>query len=226
MKQFLLITAILFSLQSFSQVNVEEVNATMSQGVNRGFKVLIPETDLKTAQKAWAGYIKDQSGKLEKVKKSDDMVVRSIVLTSVYDRELDVYSIIKQSPEGIYLTAFYHNGSAYINSDMQPEAAEAAKRSLATFATNLAVEAINKQVAAEEKVLAKLEKEKAALVKTKTGYENDIAGAEDAIAKANDLIKQRTADLEKNSGEQTDKDSQISEQQKSLEDVKAKLKKY
>ncbi|MGB0850811.1 MAG: hypothetical protein ACPGTP_06160, partial [Bacteroidia bacterium] len=52
------------TLITFAQVSsIDEVNIAMSEGTNRGFKVLIPEATKKDAIKAWEKYMKSYSAK-------------------------------------------------------------------------------------------------------------------------------------------------------------------
>ena len=60
----------LLVLFSFGQIRpVEEINDAMSQGTNRGFKVLIPESNEKECIKAWSKLMKEYEAKTEKIKK-------------------------------------------------------------------------------------------------------------------------------------------------------------
>ena len=74
MKNKLITLALLITSSSlFAQIKkVDEVNASMTQGTNRGFKVLIPETSEKEVIKAWSKLMKDYDSKSEKIKKEDE----------------------------------------------------------------------------------------------------------------------------------------------------------
>ena len=67
---FIIAIYIFSSFNLFAQISkVEEINAKMSQGTNRGLKVLIPETTQKESIKAWSKLMKDYDSKNEKMKK-------------------------------------------------------------------------------------------------------------------------------------------------------------
>ena len=67
---FIIVIFIFSSFNLFAQIGkVEEINAKMSQGTNRGLKVLIPETTQKESIKAWSKLMKDYDSKNEKMKK-------------------------------------------------------------------------------------------------------------------------------------------------------------
>ena len=61
------------SVNAFAQIGeVKEINAAMSKGVQRGFQVLIPESNAKDAAKAWSNLMKEYDSKTSSVKKAED----------------------------------------------------------------------------------------------------------------------------------------------------------
>ena len=79
--QYFFTTAILFlfNFNLYAQIGkVEEINATMSQGTNRGLKVLIPETSQKETIKTWSKLMKDYESKNEKIKKETSPLIVKI----------------------------------------------------------------------------------------------------------------------------------------------------
>ena len=212
---FLILTSTLFA-----QIKkVDEVNASMSQGTNRGFKVLIPETSEKETIKAWSKLMKDYDAKTDKVKKEKDYLSPDASIPALGERPINVYAQFQETPEGTYLTTFFDLGGAYLNRDMHKEQTEAAQKMLKTFATNLAKSTIEAKVKEETKKLEKLEKEKKNLVKDKEGYEKNIKEAKESIQKNEKAIVENT-EAQKN------KAKEIAEQTEVSDKIKAKLKKF
>ena len=218
------LTFILLSLwvvsSAFAQIGkVEEINADMSKGKNRGLKVLIPEVTEKEAIKAWEKLMKGYDSKTVKVKKKDDYFSENAKIPSLSENEIDVYTLFNETPEGVFMNVFFDLGSAYLNSDMHPEITKSAKDLLQSFATRVARESIEGKLKEEEKKLDKLNKEQKNLEKDKEGYEKDIKEAEETIQK-------RTKEIEQNIKDQESKTSEIKDQETEVEKVKNKLKKY
>lgn len=211
---------LLASSSLFAQIKkVDEVNATMSQGTNRGFKVLIPETSEKEVIKAWSKLMKDYDAKTDKIKKEDDYLSPDASIPSLGERPINVYSQFQETPEGTYLTAFFDLGGTYLNRDMHKEQTEAATELIKTFATKTAKESISEKVKDETKKLDKLEKEQKGLEKDKDGYEKDIKDAKETIEKSEKAIKE-------NAKAQTEKQKEVAEQKAKAEAIKAKMKKF
>jgi len=221
MKNKLITLALLITSSSlFAQIKkVDEVNASMTQGTNRGFKVLIPETSEKEVIKAWSKLMKDYDSKSEKIKKEDEYLSPDASIPSIGERALNVYSQFQETPEGVYVTAFFDLGGAYLNRDMHAEQTDAAIELMKNFATKTAKASIAEKVKEETKKLEKLEKEQKGLVKDKEGYEKDIKDAKATIEKSEKAIKE-------NAAAQVKKEKELAEQKAIAEKIKAKMKKF
>ena len=219
MRYLLIITALISqNLISFSQVtSVAPVTQNMSQGMQNGFKVLVPEGEHKEVQRAWEKLMKDYGGKTTKVPKSSDLLSSNVLIPSIEDTAIEVYSNFNATPEGVYLNVFVKSGSVYYNynSDKSREVQMIMKK----FATNTAYEAVSKRLAQESKDLEKLEKEKKNLIKDKESYEKEIKRAKETIEK-------REKDLVTNAEAQKKKQSDIIEKKKAINKTKVNLGKY
>lgn len=216
----LIIISSFFNSSLFAQIGiVQEINTSMSNGTNRGFKVLIPEAYQKETLKSWSKLMKNYNSKNEKIKKEIDYLSPDAQIPSLGEQSLDVYSQFQETPEGIYLNVFFDIGSSYINSDMHPKKAGAAKKLIASFATEVAKSSMETQLAEETKKLNKLDKELNNLEKDKTKYESDIQNAKETIA-------QREKDIEENLKNQDAKQKAIAEQKIEVDKVNTKLKKF
>ena len=204
----------------FAQIKkVDEVNAAMTQGTNRGFKVLIPETSEKEVIKAWSKLMKDYDTKTEKIKREEEYLSPDASIPSLGEKPINVYAQFKETQEGTYVLAFFDLGGAYLNRDMHKEQTEAAVVLIRTFANKTAVASISSIVKTESKALEKLEKEQKGLEKDKENYEEDIKEAKETIAK-------REKDLKENAVAQEKKKKELAEQTAKAEKIKAKLKKF
>ena len=218
-----IITAVfilIFNLNLFAQIDkVKEVNARMSQGTNRGLKVLIPETSLKEAIKAWSKLMKDYESKNEKIKKETDYLSPDAKIPALGEHLINVYSQFQETTEGVYMIVFFDLGNSYINKDMHPKKVESAKKLMSSFATRVAKTAIEAEVNEESKELSKLEKELKSLTKNKDNYEAEIKDAKETI-------ELREKSIEENLKNQNNLQNEINEQKIKVDKINEKLKKF
>lgn len=202
----------------FAQIGaVTPVKVKMSQGVNDGFKVLIPEVDQREAERAWEKYMKAYDGKTSKVAKTVDLLTTGVLIPSIEDTTIEVYGNFNQTPEGVFMNVFFVTKGSYLNNASTK--ASAINKLLKDFARTTAYDAVKTRLEEQSKQLEKLEKEQKSLVKDKEAYEKEIARAKETIAK-------REKDLQTNAKEQTKKQSEILDKKKAVNEVKTELGKY
>ena len=205
-------------ITAFSQIgSVTPVKVKMSQGTQDGFKILIPEVGAKQAEKAWEKLIKGYDGKTSKVSKTEDLESINVLIPSIEDTAIVVYSNFNQTPEGVYMQVFFKSGNTFFNNNSSKSSA--INKMLKDFARSTAYDAVNERLENEAKQLEKLEKEQRNLEKDKQSYEKEIARAKEAIAK-------REKDLESNAKEQKKKKDDILQKKSEVNKVKTELGKY
>ncbi len=219
-KLFSSVICMLVCFSSMAQVGtVADVTIAMSQGSHSGFKVLIPEANAKDAAKAWERLMKDYGAKTNKINKSDEMISENALIQSIEDKPITVYANFNETPDGVYMNAFFKRGDNYLNSSNHPQKSIAARGLLRKFANSTALEAVTVKVARESKSLDKLGREKKSLEKDKEGYDKDIK-------KAKETIESRESDIEKNTQDQIAKNREMDEQKQLLNEIKKELGKY
>lgn len=199
--------------------SVKDITMAMSQGTQPGFKVLIPEASLKGVERQWEKLMKDYGAKTSKVSKSDDYVSELALIQTIDDKPITIYANFNETPDGVFVNAFFIRGNNYLVASEHPQKAIAARGMLKKFAVATALEAVNEKFEEESKKLSKLEKEQGNLEKDKERYEKDIKKAEETIA-------ERTKDIEDNVEQQSAKKKEISEQQLKVDAIKKKVGKY
>lgn len=210
----------LLVLFSFGQIRpVEEINDAMSQGTNRGFKVLIPESNEKECIKAWSKLMKEYEVKTEKIKKKEDYISVGASMPSISEQEVTTYANFQETPEGVFMNVFVVVNGVYLNSDVDADKVTAMKNILHTFATKTTKAALKEILKEEEKALDKLEKEQKGLEKDKSGYEKEIKDAEETI-------KTRENDLQENAKNQQKKQEEIAKQKEAKQKIEEKLNRY
>lgn len=163
MKKITVFIALLaISSVGYAQIGaVSPVKVKMSQGVQDGFKVLIPEVDAWGAEKAWEKLIRGYDGKTSKVSKTEDLESVNVLIPSIEDTAIVVYSNFNQTPEGVYMNVFFVSHGTYFNNASSKSAA--INKLLKEFARITAYDAVNERLENEAKQLEKLEKEQRGL---------------------------------------------------------------
>lgn len=210
----------LSGLQGFAQIGeVTEVTSTMSHGNQKGFKILIPESNTKDVERAWSELMRDYDGKTTKVSKTDDYLTEQVIIPSITENALNVYVNFTETAEGVYMKAFYFNGSEYISGAGNSKAAMSIRGLMKRFAKSVVLESLANQLNEEKKNLKRLEKEEKTL-------EKDLEGYEDDIKKAKELIEKREKDIIKNKKDTENKKSEIVTQKEKVGKLKAKLGRF
>lgn len=221
MKHYILLfTLLLITSFGFAQIqDAKEINLKMSEGVQQGWKILIPFTNEKEAIKAWSKLMKDYDSKTDKVKKNEEYKSETALIPSLSERVVVVYAQFNETPEGVYLITFFDLGGAYLSSHLHQEKVKEVQKLLKTFASETAVAALDESLKEEEKNLKKLESEKKKLEEDKSSYEKEIKECEEKIA-------QRKKDLETNAEDQKKKKKEVDEQQSKVDELKSKKKQF
>jgi hypothetical protein len=214
------ISVVCIAIASKAQVKpVKDISMAMSQGVHQGFRVIIPESNMKDAYKTWDKLMRDYGAKTSKVSKSDDYLSEEALIPSIEQQAITIYVNFSDSPEGVIMNAFFRRGESYLNASEHPQKAIAARGLLKKFAVNVAAEAVSKKVVKETKEMEKLEREQKNLEKAKEGYEREIK-------KAKEDIEKNEKNIEVNAEDQVAKKREIEEQRKRLKAAEDKARLY
>ena len=210
----------LSAFYGFAQIGeVTEVTATMSQGNQKGFKILIPESNIKDVERSWSNLMRDYDGKTTKIIKTDDYLTEQVIIPSITESALNVYVNFTETPEGVYMKAFYFNGAEYISGAGNSKASMSIRGLMKRFAKSVVLESLANQLNEEEKNLKRLEKDEKNL-------EKDLEGYQDDIKKAKELIEKREKDIVKNKKDTETKKSEIVTQKNKVSKLKAKLGRF
>lgn len=206
-------SAIIFSAGlTFAQQSnfvVNEVEATISQGQQTGFEIVIPEVQVKDVQSALSKWTKSNKGKYVSSKNSSEIFLDNVLLPSVSENTVDMYTVLTQQTDGVKLQTFVDLGGAFLTSSGHPQAFTAMEAVLIDFARNQYTSKVDEDIKNEEKHFSKLQSELKSLEKQNDGYHKDIANNQENIQ------KQELA-ISKNEIDQKTKEQQISLQQEIL----------
>lgn len=203
------------SLAQKSDFVVNEIQETMSQGQQTGLEILIPETQVKNIQSALSKWTKSNKGKFVSSKKSPEIFQDNVLLPSVSENTIDLYTTLTQQKNGVLLKTFVDLGGAFLSSSEHPQAFTAMEGELINFARNQYVAKVGQDVTTEEKNLSKLQSDFKKLQKDNESYHKDIS-------KNQDNIQEQQLAIQKNQVDQKSKQDQIAIQQQILMEARQK----
>ena len=207
----------LISLSSQAQYNIQisEKSLNFQDGNYNCFVATIYESDKKEVEKLWKKQIKDMHANVSSQKgemKGDDAKIKSMG-----ENTFDIYSIVTEKDKSIELAVAIDLGGAFLSSSQHSDKAKIISTLVLDFAIKTTKEGIGKIIKKEKKILEALSKEFSDLEGQKIKLEKNIENWEKDI-------EQSKKDILQNEQDQKLKQKEISEQDKIVDDIKAKQK--
>lgn len=162
---------------------VNEIEGTISQGQQTGFEIRIPEVDLKSIQSSLSKWTKSHKGKYVSSKKSQEIFQDNVMLSTVSENTVDMYTTLTPTKEGVTLQTYVDLGGTFLTSAEHPQAFQAMEKELIDFARTQLVSKVSGDLKTEEKQLKTLESELKTLIKNNDSYNKDIVNNKDNINK-------------------------------------------
>lgn len=210
----LVIMMAIISLPLFSQ-DIREVEKTISMGAQPAFVINHPNATAKMAEAAWEDHMK-KNGKAKKNRKSKELETVDATINMISSTPLNVYFLAEDGADMATSYVFFDNGSNFITSSSDSDAAGGIYEFLTPFVYGVEKLVIEEELDTEEKGLKDLGKDLDKLTKDNEGLHGDIE-------KWKEKIRQAELDIEKNLQEQDAKNTEITNQQSLIEEVKKKL---
>ncbi len=195
---------------------VSESNKTMSLGPKPSFSIDIDGADKKMAENTWKDYLKE-FGKVEKNKKAKEYYMTQVRVPLITGAGLvNLFSTVEEGKNMSTVHLWVDNGSSFVSSDDDEEAAIGAIRFLKDYGNIVNKKVIGEELKEEEQSLKKLNKELSKLEKKNKDLHEDIEKAKEKIRKAEE-------DIVKNLAEQDEKRASIEAQTEKVSEVTKRL---
>ncbi len=212
-----LLTALFFTLGTYSAfAQITEQVRTMNRGTEPAMVLEIPDIEHRFVEKLWKRFVGDYGGKVEKVKKSKDLLVRNVRVEG-FGRggDLTLFSRTERSGAGAEHMVWFQFDNGEFLSSSDPRWTDG-ERFLMQFGLYVTKEKIQQELEKEEKELKKLENELRRLKKANEAYHREIELAQERIRKAEENIV-------KNEQAQQETAQRIEQQLKVVEQVRKRL---
>ncbi len=202
------------SLTLFSQ-DIREVEKTISMGAQPAFVINHPNATAKMAETAWEDYMK-KNGKAKKNRKSKEYETLDATINMISSTPLNVYFLAEQGADMASSYIFFDNGSNFITSNSDNDAADGIYEFLTPFVYGVEKLVIEEELEMEERGLKDLNRDLEKLGKDNEEFHKDIE-------KWKEKIREAEMEIEKNLQAQDAKGTEIENQKSLIEEVKKKL---
>lgn len=205
------------------KVEIKEETKAMSKGSFNALTMDLPGTKAKDVEKTWKKYTKKTRGKTKYDRKMNEYITDDATLKEMSDNTVDIIAKIEERGEGTAMTVWFNLGASYLSSKDYSERYPAGEKFLKKFADEVSAELIEEELKAQEKLLKEKENELKKLEKEKANYEQTIKDAQATIKKMEENIANAENDIKQNTEDQKAKETEINDQKKVVEEVKARL---
>jgi len=217
MKRTIIILFVLATLNSFGQrkIKVHEERENIGNGSNNALVATIYESSQDDIEKAWKKLMKNYNAKVSTKKEifSDDVIIKDLTSNTV-----DIYTFVRKiSEDESEIVVGVDLGGAYLSSSEHSSKYKVMEKIIKDFAVQTTLDAIKNKQKSAQKILDGFIKEKENLVRDKDRFDKQIEDYKSKITDAENNI-------EKNITLQADKDKEIENQKKIIEEIVAREK--
>lgn len=196
---------------------VEETTSTPAdspEGRQKAYILQLDDTDAGMAKKVWAQYIRSHKSRIQRIKRSDVEMARSVDIAGL-SGDIDVKSNFVDYSGTTEMQLWFVKNNKYLTPDQDRSSFDAIDRFIDNYFAELEKAQIEEAVKGEKDKLKKLEKELDNLRKNNDKLHRDIS-------KYEDRIKEARIQIEDNLREQDVKNQEIQQQKQIVDRTKSK----
>ncbi|NOX47205.1 MAG: hypothetical protein GXO89_09540 [Chlorobi bacterium] len=196
LRNLFVLTFVLFvSIISHAQINIEvdELEANMSKGLQPAFVVEIPQAEDDVVIKTWSKYIRvDTKSKVRN--EGEEIFILGTNIEKIHKGPINIYSYVFKKDSTEKLVAFFEIDSVFFSKDEASNSIENEKtyHGIKNFVRDFALgkyrEAVALELKAEQKKLKDLTHDLEKLEKDNVSYQKEIKGKEQDILNAESEI--------------------------------------
>ena len=220
MKKLFLFSILFTSSFALHAQSYPEASKLMSRGENKSFTIDFNIGDAATIADLWVDYQKGFKAKKPKLdKKTNEYFADNAQIDKISSNTIDIYSkVASKAGKGAVLTIWFDLGGAFLSSNRHPDRIPGATEWMAGFEQVVKAAFAKEMLETEEAALKDLEKELKGLEKGQQDAANEV----EKLMKELEAARQKAAEMDQSVGAMQ---KQIMDQQKLVEQAKAKVKK-
>ncbi len=199
-------------------LRVDEVLEGMSKGTQKGLAIEFPEVSEDFLLKEFKDWVDKFKGKTKIDKKNNEVFSDDAFIKEVSANTIDIYAKVINKGKAQKLVMFVDLGGAFLNTQMHADKYKIMEGHLLEFGKSVIKNDLKNRLEQAEKVLKNYEKEKKDL-------EQEQSKSLKNIEEAKNTIKKEEENIEANKKKQAEKEKQIMEQTKIVENLRNEYQK-
>lgn len=208
----------LFISMPFLQAQeIFEADRPMSLGLKPAQVIALPLNDVRSIEKMWDDYMKEQGLNLKRNRKADEYYITDADLLNIGQGEkFELYSRVEEKQDKTELSVWIHLKDGFLSESEFPQSTQALRELLLPFEKLVRIEKVKRALEEEEDRLKDLNKDLENLISDKEKYEQSIEQAKQAI-------EENEKNIEKNLTEQEAVNMKIEEQKAVIQKTQARI---
>jgi len=217
MKAGILFFSLFISIPLLQAQEIFEADRPMSLGLKPAQVMPLPLNDVRSIEKMWDDYMKEQGLKLKRNRKADEYYVTEAELLNIGQGEqFELYSRVEEKQEKAELSVWIHLKEGFLSESEFPESTQALRELLLPFEKLVRIEKVQRALEEEEDRLKDLDKDLESLISDKEKYEQNIE-------QARKEIEENEKNIEKNLTEQEAMNKKIEEQKAVIKKTQTRI---
>jgi hypothetical protein len=212
----LLISCFCFFNSWGQKIQVHEQKEDLGKGSENALVVTIYGAQESDIEHDWKSILKDYNAKVSSLK-GGVMFGDNAVIKDMGNNTIDIYARFDVKKDEVDLVVAFDLGGAYLSSSAHADKYKIAEKILHDFAVKETSAAINDKLKTQQKALDKLNSQQKDLEKDNKNLNSEVTDYQNRIKKDQDA-------LIKNKDDQAKKQTEISNQQKAVDDLAKKAK--
>lgn len=202
LKRLVFASLSIISITAFAQtpITVTETAQPMCKDTQQvSFATVIPQTNLKEAEKNWLKYLSNGS-KGKAVVVNGDNLQTGAVNKNISANPFDVYSKLRETTEGVLLTVWFPENSPVFTTKQQNTGVnQAMEKYIHDFGVQEYKRVVQRELKAEQEKQKNLESELARLIKDEEKSIKTVSQNERTTERANQAIATNNSDIQNSS---------------------------
>lgn len=176
------------------KVKVEHALEQLGEGYNTAFRVSMPHTTLRKAEKKWSAFIKTNKGRIKTSR--GEIRGENVVINGVSPDTIFIFSRLVEDADGVVLKAAFRKGTVYISPEHETACNQRLEQLLLDFALEASKEGLNEKLVLATRLLKDTQKEQVNLEKTNERLTAENESMKKRIAGNEQVIKDNTGKTE------------------------------
>jgi len=214
MYRLIFILMLMTSVVSAQKISIEHALEQLGEGYNSAFRVKIPHATMKSVEKKWNSFLKDNNAKVKSSK--GQIRGENAVINGIGPDTLQIFSRVMEDADGVVLKVAFNKGGTFISPESDASYNSRLEQILSDFAFTLSKEGLDDKLELATRLLKDSQKEQSSLEKSNENLSEDNESMKKKISENESTIEENKNKIE-------EMKRKIKGQQSSLEILRGKF---